>query len=314
MKPASPQRVDALINRLTKRNRLPWAARIFGNWLEQLRDEAEEHSKPTLIHHLWRYGRLLSDAGDFIKAEEVFREMVSRQMEVDTGPVLFFLKRSFDEWARCLDALGNHKSAQETRTLGRRLAIRRQKERDEEEGQLRTLLPSRLIGAVAGRITFGMSLEWESQTDTFNLFEEDGFLTLRDRFRQVDGHNPWLELEAKAPAGRDWTHPHVTVCVKFPWHFVNAAQMVLVLARVNEMNLDNSACSTCFEAASGQIAIRSRIGFAGYNDAVEPLNDLAAAQEEGTLNMFAEVLGMAVHWESRNGELYNQLCGPVPGL
>lgn len=309
MKPASPQRIDALLNRLTTRNRLPWAARIFGSWLKQLREGAKENSEPTSIRYLWRYGRLLTDAGDFAKAEEVFREMVSLQMVADTGPVGFFLKRSFDEWARCLDALGNHKSAQETRTLGRRLEIRRQKERDEEEGQLRTLLPSRLISAVAGRITFGMSLEWESETEAFNLFEEDGFLTLRDRFRPFDGHSPWLELEAKAPAGRDWTYPHVAVCVKFPWNFANATQMMPVLARINEMNLNNSSCSTCLEAASGQIAIRSQICFTGYNDTIEPLNDFAAAQEEATLNMFAAVLGMAVHWESRNGELYNQLCG-----
>jgi hypothetical protein len=307
MKPVTSQRVDALVNRLTTRKRLVWAARIYGNWIEELRHDAHEDFEPPL-HNLWRYGRLLFDIDDYVRAEEVFREMVSRQMSDDSVSAFYFLKRSFDEWARCLDALGNHKSAQETRTLGRSLAIRRQKERDEESGQLRTLLPSRLIGIVAGRITFGLSLEWESATDAFNLFEEDGFLVLRDKFRQVGEGGPWLELEAKAPTGNDWSYPHVEVCVKFPWHFIDARLREPVLVRVNEMNQDNLACSTCLESASGQIAIRSRIGFAGYNDAVEPLNDFNVAQEEATLNMFAEVLGMAVHWQNPNGELYSHLC------
>jgi hypothetical protein len=174
-------------------------------------------------------------------------------------------------------------------------------------GLLRTLAPSRLIRPVAARITFGMSLEWESPSDTFDLFEEDGMLTLRDRFRVGDPPGPWLEFEAKAPAERDPKYPHLAACVRFPWRFAEAGDRQSALALVNDMNADNAACSTCLEPESGRIAVRSRIGYTGYNEAVEPLDDIAAAQEEASLNMFAEVLGTATRWAQRVGELSGRL-------
>jgi len=154
-----------------------------------------------------------------------------------------------------------------------------------------------------------MSLEWESTSKNFDLFVEDGFLTLRDRFRAGDPPGGWLEFEAKAPAEREPKYPHVAVCVKFPWRFADSGQVQSVLSVVNEMNLANAACSTCYEAETGQIAVRSRIGYAGYNDAVEPLDDIAGAQEEATINMFAEVLSTATGWEKRVAELGARLRG-----
>lgn len=309
-KPASPERVDALINRLTSRGRGTWAARTYGNWLEQLRSEAGDSSPHSSIH-LWRYGRLLRDAGDNVRAADVFRELATLVAQKGAGPT-FFLQRSFDEWARCLDASGLHQSAKETRALGKRAAARRNKEREEDGGQLRTLSPSRLIRPVAARITFIKSLEWDSTSESFDLFVENGFLTLRDRFRAGELPGAWLEFEATAPAEREPNYPHVAVCVRFPWCFADADQLQSVLALVNEMNLVNAACSTSFEAESGQIAVRSRIGFAGYNDAVEPLDDIAAAQEEATVNMFAEVLGTATGWAQRVAELGDRLRGVEP--
>ncbi len=302
VKPASPERIDALINRLSARNRWTWAARIYGNWLADRGRDAGESSPPS-SNQLWRYGRLLREAGDNLRAAEVFRQLAALVAQKGTVPS-FYLQRSFDEWARCLDASGLHQSAAETRALGRRAAARRKKEREEDGEQLRTLAPSRLIRPVAARITFIMSLEWESTSDTFDRFEEEGSLTLRDRFRAGDPPGPWLAFEARAPAERDPNYPHVAVCVKFPWRFVEAGDRQLALALVNEMNVDNAACSTCLETEGGQIAVRSRIGFAGYNDeAIEPLGDIAAAQDEATLNMFAEVLGIATCWAKRIAEL-----------
>ena len=305
MKPASAERIDALINRLTARNRLTWAARIYGNWLEQLRRDTGESSPPSWMK-LWRYGRLLREAGDNVRAADVFRELATGVAQKGAGAA-FLLPRSFDEWAGWLDALGLHQSAEETRALGRRAAARRKKESEESGAELRTLSPSRLIRPVAARITFIMSLEWEDPSDAFDLVEEEGHLTLRDRFRAGDPPGPWLELEARAPAERDPTYPHVAVCVKFPWRFAETGERQSVLALVNDMNVDNAACSTCLEPESGQIAIRSRIGYAGYHQAVEPLNDIARTQEEATLNMFAEVLGMATCWAERVAELRGRL-------
>jgi hypothetical protein len=306
VKPASPERIDALINRLSARSRWTWAARIYGNWLAQLGRDTGDSSPPSPIR-LWRYGGLLREAGDNVRAAEVFRELATLVAQKGTGPS-FYLQRSFDEWARCLDASGLHQSAAATRALGRRAAARRKKEREEDGEQLRSLSPSRLIRPVAARITFIMSLEWDSTSEDFDLFVEDGFLTLRDRFRAGEPPGAWLEFEAKAPAERDPDYPHVAVCVKFPWRFVEAGDRQLALTLVNEMNVDNAACSTCLEPEGGQIAVRSRIGFAGYNDeAVEPLGDIAAAQEEANLNMFAEVLGMATCWAKRVAELSGRL-------
>lgn len=308
VKPGSPERIDALINRLSARNRWTWAACIYGNWLEQLSRDTGDSSPPSPIR-LWRYGRLLRDAGDNVRATEVFRQLATLVAQKGTGPS-FYLKRSFDEWARCLDASGLHQSAAETRAVGRRAVARSKKEREEDGEQLRTLSPSRLIRPAAARITFVMSLEWESTSDTFDLFEEEGSLTLRDRFRAGDPPGAWLAFEANAPAARDPTFPHVTVCVRFPWRFVEAGDRQLAPTLVNEMNVDNEACSTCLEPEGGQIAVRSRIGYAGYNDeAVEPLGDIAAAQEEATLNMFAEVLGTATSWAQRVAELSDRLRG-----
>ncbi len=307
VKPASPERIDALINRLSARNRSTWAARIYGNWLAQLGRDTGDSSSPSPIQ-LWRYGRLLRDAGDNVSGADVFRRLATLVAHNGAGPI-FLLQRSFDEWARCLDASGLHQSAAETRALGRRAAARRMKEREEDGEQLRTLSPSRLIRPVAARITFIMSLEWESTSDTFVLFEEEGSLTLRDRFRSGDPPGPWLAFEAKAPTEREPTYPHLAVCVKFPLRFAEAGDRHAALALVNEMNVENAACSTCLETGSGQIAVRSRIGYAAYNDAVEPLDDIAAAQEEATINMFAEVLGTAACWAQRVAELSATLRG-----
>lgn len=307
MKPASPQRIDALVNRLTARKRLAWAARIYGNWLEQLDRDASDGFPPSLLQ-IWRHGQLLRDAGDYVRAADVFRRLAARVSQKDAGPISL-LQRSFDEWARCLDASGLHQSAEETRALGRRAVARSKKAHDEDGQQFRRLPPSRLIRPVASRITFAMSLDWEGPSTTFDLFEEDGFLTLRRRFRAGDPFGEWLEFEAKAPAEQDPTYPHVAVCVKLPWRFADGADGQAVLALVNEMNLDNAACSTCLEPKSGQIAFRSRIGFAGYHEAAGPLDDLAAAQEEATLNMFAEVLSTATGWEKHVAALSGRTRG-----
>ena len=93
-----------------------------------------------------------------------------------------------------------------------------------------------------------MSLEWDSTSEDFDLFVEDGFLTLRNRFRAGEPPGAWLEFEAKAPAEREPTYPHVAVCVKLPWRFTDSGQELSVLALANEINLANAACSTCFEA------------------------------------------------------------------
>ncbi len=284
-----------------------WAARIYGNWLEELEHDAGS-SPPPPSTQLWRYGRLLRDAGDNVKGADVFRRLAMHLAQQGAGPE-FLLQRSFDEWARCLDASGLHQSAEETRALGRRAAARRKKESEEDGQQLRTLSPARLIRPVTARITFGLSLEWESPSDSFDLFEEEGFLTLRDRFRAGDPPGEWLEFEAKAPAEREPTYPHVAVCVKLPWRFAEAGDRQSALVLVNDMNVGNAACSVCLEPESGQIAVRSRIGFAGYNEAIEPLGDIAAAQEEATLNLFAEVLGTAISWEKRVAELSTRLRG-----
>lgn len=307
MKPASPERIDALINRLSTRNRWTWAAHIYGNWLQQLEHDAGDGSPPSTIQ-LWRYGRLLRDAGDNASGADVFRRLATLLAQQGAGPE-FLLQRSFDEWARCLDASGLHQSAEETRALGRRAAARRKKESEEDGQRPRILSPSRLVRAVTARITFGLSLEWESLSDSFELFEEEGFLTLRDRFRVGDPPGEWLEFEAKAPAERDARYPHVAVCVKLPRRFAEAGDRQSALVLVNDMNVDNAACSACLEPESGQIAVRSRIGFAGYNEAIEPLGDIAAAQEEATLNLFAEVLGTAISWEKRVAELSTRLRG-----
>lgn len=307
MKPASVERIDALINRLTARKRLTWAARIYGNWLERRGRDTGESSPPSWMQ-LWRYGRLLREAGDYVAAADVFRELATRVAQKGAGAA-FLLPRSFDEWAGCLNALGLHQSAEETRALGRRAAARRNKESEESGEELRTLSPSRLIRPVAARITFIMSLEWEDHSDTFDLVEEDGYLTLRVRFRAGDPPGPWLEFEAKAPAERDPTYPHVAVCVRFPWRLAETGDLESVLALINDMNVDNAACSTCLEPESGQIAVRSRIGYAGYNEAVEPLNDIARAQEEATLNMLAEVLGTATCWAQSVAQLSDKLGG-----
>ena len=307
VKPVSPERIDALVNRLSARNRRAWAARIYGNWLEQLGRDAGHDASPS-SRQLWRYGRLLRDACDYAAAADVFRRLAASDGQPGAGPAFLSL-RSFDEWARCLDALGLHQSAEETRALGRRAAARWKKESDEDGGRSRTLSPSRLIRPVTERITFIMSLEREGPSGTFDLFEDEGFLTLRGRFRADDPPGPWLEFQATAPAEREPTYPHVAVCVKFPWCFAEPGDRPLALEFVNEMNVDNAACSACLEPESGQIAVRSRLGFAGYNEAVEPLDDFAAAQEEATLNMFAEVLSTATCWAQRVGELSDRLGG-----
>ncbi len=307
MKPASDERIERLINRLTARHRLVWAARIYGHWLEHRYRDANDRSSPTTVQ-LWRYGRLLRDAGDYASGADVFRRMSTMLSQPGAGPE-FLLQRGFDQWAHCLDAMGLHQSAAETHALGRRAASCKQREREEDGQQLRTLSPSRLLVPVASRITFIMSLAWESSDRGLNLFEDAGFLTLRDRFRTADNPGGWLHLEAKAPAERNPSYPHVALCVRMPWRFDETAHRQAALDLINAMNFENAACSVCLDPETRQITLRSRIGFAGYNDIMEPLEDTASAQHEATLNMFAEVIGSATRWETRVAELSARLRG-----
>lgn len=175
-----------------------------------------------------------------------------------------------------------------------------------------TLIPTespyaQLLGAAAGRITFMMSLDWDSGSDSFSIQVEDDFLILRESFKVGDSTDPWLNFEAKAPNDLSTASPHIEVCVKFPWCFTGKGPTELILSKVNQMNLANQGCSTCFEAERGQIAIRSRIGFAGYNNVDEPQSEVAHIQEEITLNMFSEVMSMAIGWNKHISELYARL-------
>lgn len=304
MPAASPERIDSLINRLSARRRWARAARLYGHWLDACRREAgADGSTPHPM--MWKYGRLLRQAGDDAGAAAVFREMALSLSHGDgRASSSFFLQRSYEEWARCLEAMGEAKSAAQTRALGRRVAAQRARETGDE---LKTLQPSRLLRPVARRLTFGLSLEWEGPSESFDLFVEDGLVTLRRRFRYNDPPGPWLEFEARAPVEPDPTYPHVAVCVKLPPCFAGAGAVAAALELVNRINQENAACSCCLEAESGQIALRGRIGFAGYNEAVEPLLDLATAQEEATLNMMAEVVSTAIDWCGQALEL--AACG-----
>jgi hypothetical protein len=291
MKPTSHDRIEALVSKLSVRRRWRWAARIYGDWLGAQPADGDGAAFRSPIR-LWRYGRLLRDAGDMAGAANVFRELALR-MAQEHGPI-FFLHRSFAEWARCLEALGSLKSAHETRALGKRIVAQREVDLGEP---LKSLQPSRLIRPVASRCTFLLALAWKSTSEAFDLVVEDGFVTLRDQFRPSETSDTWCEFEAKAPAEPEPQYPHVAVCMKFPWRF-GRANIASALALVNEMNLDNAACSTCLEPDTGQIAVRSRIAFSGFNDGTEPMVDLATAQEEATINMMLEVIGMAGAWEA----------------
>jgi hypothetical protein len=310
IKSDSGARIEALVNRLSARKRWVWAARIYGGWLDAQRTDAQWASPPA-PSQLWRYGRLLRNAGDNVGATSAFRELALAMAKPETGSV-FYLQRSFEEWARCMEVSGSPRSAEKTRALGKRLTLRRARKEQEERGQLQTLAPSRLIRPVASRCTFMLSLEWESESETFSLFVEDGFMTLRERFRFSEVPTVWFEFEAKAPAEPDPRYPHVAVCMKFPWRFVTDGDRLAVLSVVNEMNLNNAATSTSLEPDSGQIAVRARIAYTGLNEGIEPLTDLSAAQEEVTINMTLEVLGMASGWHQQLAKLNAQLNEDLP--
>jgi hypothetical protein len=294
MKTDSAQRIEDLITRLSDRGRWTWAARIYGAWLADL--------SPTPLQ-LWRYGRLLTKANDNARATDAFRELAGRMSQPAASP-LFLLQRSFDEWARCLQLAGLFKSAEETREMGARICARRAAEDDEQHI---SLTPSRLLLPIASRCTFSLSLEWERKAGAFQVIEEDGFLMLRDRFKLADPPATWFEFECKTPAEPHPQYPHVAVCVTLPWRFSGPGAIAAALALVNEMNLENAAASACLLPESGRLAVRSRLAFAGFNEGVAPLTDIAGAQEEATLNMVLEVVGMAAEWERRVAALSYRL-------
>ena len=159
-----------------------------------------------------------------------------------------------------------------------------------------------LMSNAASRITFARSLDWNGESSSFNVHVEDDFLVLRESFRAGDSNDPWLQFEAKAPNDppKSTSTPFIEVCVKFPWSFSGKGKTELVLAKVNEMNLENPGCSTCLDHQSGQIAIRSRIGFSGYfSDSDEPKSHGPQIRDEVTMNMYAEVIGTALGWCKR---------------
>ena len=294
MAPHSHDRILALVNRLTARNRFAWAAKIYEDWLNDCRKDAEGICHPMPLN-LWRLGRLLREAGDNASAARIFGELAMILAKPGSGP-MYLLHRSFDEWARCLEACGSHKSAVETRALGRKLAAQQKRVEHENGDYLRALSPSRLIRPTVSRCTFLLSLDWDFPGDSFVPKIEDGYFTLRERFRLSEPETCWLEFEAKAPAEPDPRYPHVAVGVKFPWCFLESQSRLEVLGVVNDMNLDNSATSSCLELDTGKISVRTRVAFAGFNETTGPSGDIAAAQEEVTINKMLEVFGMASGW------------------
>ena len=157
-----------------------------------------------------------------------------------------------------------------------------------------------LMSNAAARITFAMSLDWNGEASSFNVHAEDNFLVLRESFRAGDSDDPWLQFEAKAPIDLANSTPFIEMCVKFPWSFTDKGKTELVLSKVNEINLENPGSSTCLDHHSGQIAIRSRIGFAGYfSDSDEPKGNRHQMRDEVTLNMYSEVMGVALGWCKR---------------
>lgn len=304
---ASTERMHALINRLAARNRWVRAARLYGHWLDaRRRDAGPDATTPAAM--MWKYGRLLRQAGDDASAAAVYRDMAMALSHNPSGS-LYFLQLSYDEWARCLEAVGMPELATKTRALGRRLVAKKSRERGEV---FTALQPSRLLCPVTSRLTFGLSLEWEGSSESFDLVRENGLVTLRERFRFGDPPGPWLEFEAMAPAGPNPSYPHVTVCVKLPPRFIGAEALATALELVNRINQEKPACSCCLDTQTGRIALRGRIGFAGYNEAVDPLGDLATAQEEATLNMFVAVVSAAIDSCKRVVALHERTWNPDP--
>ncbi len=302
MNKLSPEDIRSVVNRLCERNRHKWAIQIYGNWID-LRRKCEEEDNLNFslsLDDLWKYGCLLRDAKDYLKAANVFREIIIFDSRKSTKG--FYELRSYEELANCLDAVGHHRSAVETRDLATRVESRRKEEEEEHGDGLKALKPSRLIASVASRITFSMSLGWESISDSFELRLEDKLLTLRDRFNYEDG--PWLEFEAKAPDVADCDYPHVSACVRLPWSFSGIEHLLPVFELVNEMNFESGSCSVSLEPGSSQVAIQSRICFTGYNFATP---DLEVAQGEATMNMFADVMSMGINWAKRIENLYSYL-------
>ena len=305
MKPSVNERILPLINRLSARKRWAWAARIYGGWLDAMRRDVDGVLYPMPLE-MWRHGGLLCNAGDYVTAARVFRELATYMARPDSKPV-HFLQRSFDEWARCLDACGSHKSAAETRAMGRRLAAKRKRTQDEELGHPHALSPSSLLQPTLSRCSFMLSLEWEMPGETFDPITEGKYLILRERFRFDDPQTAWFEFEAKAPSEPDPSYPHIAVCLTFPWRFVGSDNRLAALSVVNEMNLDNAATSTCLDPSTGQIAVRARLGFTGFHEDCEPYLSLSLAQSEATVNMMLEVLTMAQGWHKQLADLHKTL-------
>lgn len=99
--------------------------------------------------------------------------------------------------------------------------------------------------------------------------------------------------------------PHIEVSVKFPGFSICKETTELILSKVNEMNLDNPGCSTCFDLLSERMSIRSLINFSEYFiDSDDPYGHFARIRVAITINTFAEVISCAMNWRNQISEFY----------
>ena len=285
------ERVNAVVEKLQSRDRFGWAARIYGASLERRLADVSRSDPPSHIDWL-RYGNLLLEAGDPIKASAAFRRSVQLKLKTD-GALGGFVCLAMRRWTKSLEAAGMPKSATEARELlekiGNRLAA---------EQNATILAPSRLLAYTVSRCTFSCALRWEDPDERFRPQADGSFLVLRERFRFDDGEGPWLEFEASAPAEEDPHFPHMRISVTFPGRLPETASAV-ALALVNEMNRDNADASTCLDPETGRISVRALISFTGFNETETPDSDLDFAQREMAFNTMLGVFGVVRSWEAR---------------
>lgn len=300
MKMWTAHTVSALVERLRERKRLGLAARALQTWMTR---EAKA-GRPPDRHNLMRLGGLLRAAGDPVKAADALRQAVHVSMNGNAPDGLLIM--ILGKLAECLDEAGDRKSAAETRELRDRVC----KAYREHPDTLKTLAPTEVLIPAASRCTFILSMDWESAGETLSTFEEDGFTLIRDRIRLDETSSTWIEFEVKAPADPEPQYPHVEVCARLPSQFAGVVDLQPVLGLVNEINQGNSAVSTCLDARSGQLLLRSRIAFSGFNEGTDELSTLRHAHTEIAINLMLEVLTTASGWAQRVAELADRLDAP----
>lgn len=103
------------------------------------------------------------------------------------------------------------------------------------------------------------------------------------------------DFELTMPAGPDTNFPRATACLRLPLPAVRSTDWIA--CAVGAKGSHASRITVLPDAASGHVALRSRVALGGCEGLTEPSSELLLALTDATTDMARELLAIGDDWE-----------------